>query len=265
MVKEIMRANEINKSLIELQGKWYGALPDEYKNYGEVSSPFCLGVSEETAREVREGRPLLMLVGEEPRNWWFNYGSHHHESDLEYLQGYAIAYYEKQVYGLTREVGGHDYYKEYSGGRNPFARKNTSMFWSFIKRLHERYAIVWNNLDKLHRIKDGKTVLISEAEERLLHSIKPDGKTLLLGEIDLVKPDRVIFLGKAYKTSIECGLMLRDGLVETPELEIDKTVVEIRTDIADKVLWMCHPASLNRRGRGLFMPTVERVLELLEM
>jgi len=260
-------AEIINEELRVMQQKWFDTLPPKYKATEKglshsVSSPFCCGISQ---NDWESEKKLIMFVGEEPRNWWFNYEDHHHEGDIGYLQGYSIAYFEKQVYSLSREINGHDYFAEYQKeSKNPFGRKNTSMFWAFIKRLSEKYAICWTNVDKLHKIKNDKTILLNKEEEGDLHNNLINGKTLLLNEIAVVKPDYIIFLGKAYENSIKGGLMIQSEFENSPELEKGKTVVEINTSIAKKTLWMCHPAALNRSGKKLYEPTIKKIFELLK-
>lgn len=287
---------KINEDLRNAQKSWYEQLPEMYKAdvyapYNKFSSPFCCGVSE---KEWNKNGKKIMFVGEEPRGWWFDYCDHRH-GDVEYLQKYSIEYFERQCDIKHFDPESNELHKEYQcknsnkcpcksdpeiksnyicNCENPFKNKNSSPFWKFINSLREKgYSVCWNNVDKLHAVEyvlrgNDRTretkVLTAEQESDLHRPLAEIGRTLLLEEIRVVSPDFVIFLGKAYGNSIRESLMLEDGPADpAPELKSEKTVVKINSGCAKKVLWMCHPASLNRSGRGLFEPTVDLVLKLL--
>ena len=240
--------NQINEQLRNIQRSWYKKLPQKYKDFGRFSSPFCFGVSAH-ARDA--SKPLIMYVGEEPKNWQFNDGKSH-ESDIEYLQKYALAYLESQIYTISPEnsCAKEDYPDSFKRNRSPF--------WNFIRKIRDNLDcnVCWNDLDKLHGINEkNKTIPLCEADERELH--KPfDSKfeSLLLQEINLIHPEIVIFMGANYIESIKCALNLdENSLLEKPYLAHGKSVIDITTDCDSvfdytpkAVLWMCHPAGLTR-------------------
>ena len=90
-------ADVINSMLRKIQNEWYTKLTREYPHFickpnekNAFSSPFCCGVS---AREWNQENDLIMYVGEEARDWWFD-DEEGHSSDISYLQEYAVAYFE---------------------------------------------------------------------------------------------------------------------------------------------------------------------------
>ena len=171
-----------------------------------------------------------MVVGEEARGWWFDY-CNHQKKDIEYLQGYANAYFDRQIHGpLDKE---NKYYKEYKdckswegcparaggltlGCKNPFEEKNdSSKFWKYIKGIREKkYSVCWNNLDKIHRIEhvvtngelSRQTQALPREDEDRLHGILIDGKTLLRQEIEIVRPEAVIFIKYIHSTAKALGI-----------------------------------------------------------
>ena len=202
-------AEEINKELISVQETWYKQLlktDSRFEDDSQFSSPFCFGVSE---KEWNDN--VIMYIGEEARGWWFD-DEKHHESEIEYLQGYAISYFERQL---------HENYKcnnqfctDYSSS---FETPNPSKFWEYTKAVKKEtmYSICWNNLDKLHRIKTIKengvkkrlTVALTRKQEEVLHDIHPANNcSLLLNEINIVQPKIVIFTKYIHSTAKALGI-----------------------------------------------------------
>ena len=224
------KADQINLELNRLQQKWYDDLSQCYKDYNNFSSPFCFGVCQRTIDENAKGKPLLMFAGEEARDWCFDKNQ---QADLDYLQGYAISYFERQFcdnFNFEQNKFAQDYPQS-------FKNKNTSKFWSFLKTIKQQnnLALCWNNLDKLHRIKNNKTLPLSCSQEDDLHNIPcKNGKSLLLSEINLLQPDVVVFV--KYVNSI------------AKALGIDKNqLLQIKTDCQKQNLYVADISDLCRQ------------------
>lgn len=90
----------------------------------------------------------------------------------------------------------HDYLCSQLNSSNEYPI-NSSQFWNRIRRINEsNVTICWNNLDKIHRLREQKCEL-SPKERAALHSI--DIK-ILAEEINVMKPDVVIFFGWYYSS-----------------------------------------------------------------
>lgn len=250
-------AENVNNCLLELGKKWCLAFDEQMRAMGLTdwenvySSPFFAAVSPEEWE--KDGRGLVMFLGEEARNWWFD-----KTTKMEDIQAFAIQYIREQL------------------GHLP-AKKNRSPFWNVIRAISKSgYSIAWNNLDKYHRrdpIKKSTLVLNRNyyEEEMALHRATVNGKTLLLAEIEQIAPDYIICLGKTYRDALISALMLPpDTPLPTPELQNGKTVVDITAYCTTltasnpriKVLWICHPAAFS--FRGLYRESVANILEKLE-
>ncbi|MBE6537581.1 MAG: hypothetical protein E7673_06485 [Ruminococcaceae bacterium] len=266
-MSNLKNAHAVNESLRALQQQWYNNLPEKYR-YTDVnkseeadifSSPFCFGVSEVFSSPHA---PLIMYVGEEPSNWWFK----EEERRLDYVQGCSIAYFDRQMRKSAEpeSIYENKYSVAYTDG---VIKRNKSQFWNLLRKLKKELnvSVCWNDLDKLHRIgKAKKTVKLndfSHSEQVELHlPFNETKRSLLWQEIDLLKPDVIIFMGSDYRQSIEAALSLSDNKLEgkAPRLQINQTVTDISNECSEsltyraKVLWMCHPTSLTRNKEGSF-------------
>lgn len=263
-------AEALNKELRQLQQQWYDKLPKEYKEYDDFSSPFCFGISNAAWSDKL---PLIMYIGEEPKDWWFN-DENHHEQDIEYLQEYSIAYLEKQLYS-TSDFWECQCVKDYP---HVFDKQNTSPFWTFIRDVYKendtiKYNICWNNLDKLHRIVESKTKPLTYEMEAELHNILLFEKSLLLNEIELVKPDIIIFMGKYYNKSMagamgnNYGVKDLDKYSPSPETFFVSEVKEIPTPlqkIIKKMIWIYHPNYIQHQGIETHIAAKKQVQEILK-
>ena len=263
-------AEALNKELRQLQQQWYDKLPKEYKEYDDFSSPFCFGISNAAWSDKL---PLIMYIGEEPKGWWFN-DENHHEQDIEYLQEYSIAYLEKQLYS-TSDFWEYQCVKDYP---HVFDKQNTSPFWTFIRDVYKendtiKYNVCWNNLDKLHRIVESKTKPLTYEMEAELHNILLFEKSLLLNEIELVKPDIIIFMGKYYNKSMagamgnNYGVKDLDKYSPSPETFFVSEVKEIPTPlqkIIKKMIWIYHPNYIQHQGIETHIAAKKQVQEILK-
>lgn len=183
-------AEEINYKLLKAQTEWqdkcYGALFEEYKNNeearGKLSCAFGFGVSEHYVLSDKK----IMIVGQEANGHTYDY----EKWDLKHWREWAVDYLNFQVYD------------EKPNGRS--FTKNKSPFWQFFKILkNQGYGVCWNNLDKVRRYvkEDGKEWKENylpydkdNAERQILNrKIFGEGKSLLEKEIEIAKPDIIVF------------------------------------------------------------------------
>lgn len=271
-----MTAQNINKELRKLQQDWYDNLPDKYKQHDIFSSPFCFGISEKTIEERNAGKPLIMYIGEEPNNWWFE---EEEQRVLEYVQDCSIAYFDRQMRKRSEKQS--DYEEKYCDAyTNGVIKRNRSQFWNLLRKIKKELncAACWNDLDKLHRIGEKRETIklndFSLEEQTQLHiSFNDSNQSLLLQEINLLKPDIIIFMGANYRRSIEKNLGLQENKLinNAPKLDINQTVVDISNECFEaltycaKVLWMCHPTALTKNKNGSFYShTIEKIMNLIK-
>lgn len=266
MEKIERNASYINATLQTMQKEWYEGLIEDYRDTSKFSSPFCFGISEQTIKERDEGKPLLMYVGEEARNWWFD----EYPKDYQKIQSWAIAYFETQIFpNLTGNMGA-NINSLNDADRESAKKKNNSAFWDFLNELHNtsQYAVCWNNLDKLHRVigneqktKENKRetkTLTYKQEQELHYQLEHENQTrsLLWHEINMVKPDYIVFMGPNYDRSIEWALGLeKNSLGEKPNAgtgvkSINEWIETINFTYKPKgIFWICHPGWLQRKGK----------------
>lgn len=255
---------EINKVLINMQEIWYKQLLKthfEFKDYAKFSSPFCFGISKYA---WNEHRPLIMYIGEEPNDWCFN-DENHNKQNIGRLQEYSITYLEKQLYATLDTE------------KYQCVKQNTSPFWSFIRDIYKenntvKYNICWNNLDKLHQIVESKTRPLTYNMEEKLHNILILEKSLLLNEIELVRPDIIIFMGKYYDKSMAWAMGHNyvvselDKYIPSPETCFVSEVKEIPYPIQTKIkkmIWIYHPNYIQHQGAESYSAAKMKIQEIL--
>ena len=268
-MKDIMEmtATEINGELQKFQEGWYENLDKCYKKVDGFSSPFCFGVSEQTIKERNnDDKPLLMYVGEEARNWWFD----EYPKDYQKIQSWAIAYFETQIYpNLTDDMRANISALN-DDDKKSAKKRNGSAFWDLLNELHKtnQYAVCWNNLDKLHKVvwneqknQDDKkrgTKTLGYEQEKELHQYGTPNRSLLWKEINFMRPEYIIFMGAKYDRSIEWALLKERALdgEKRPNIKNDNLVVNLTDnynifglDYQPKVFWICHPSWLRRNGK----------------
>lgn len=235
-------AEQINQKLRKVQEEWYNQLPKKFKEKEKFSEPFFWGVSE---KAWNEEKMLVMYIGEEANNWW-------DFADKD-IQKYAIDYLESQVYGAS------------------IYEKNRSAFWAFIQDLKKEYNICWNNIDKLHRVENKKTKFLTYDMEKELHENLCDGKSLLVREIEIVKPDIVIFMGKTYNKSMAWAMgenyKVEDLNSYKPSSESSyvsevKEIPEPIRGSVQKMIWMYHPGYIQRQGAKV--AAIEKIQNILK-
>ncbi len=254
-----MDVQKINKQLSNSTAKWYAELKNKdpkYSNENEYSAPFCLGLSE---KEFERPTKTIMIVGEESNNNFLG-------TTTTYDQTWFIRYFDRQIHKLNQ---------------NEFKSSNRGQFWNFIRKLRKQtqYNICWNNIDKLHG------VFINKNGDKTTYKLQNTGEnlkphtlvnwengvesTLLQREIEIVKPDVIIFYGAPYAETISKGLGLEDTLTNLPSLKNNEDVVTTIEDIPylnnTLVLWTSHPMALVKAKCGsLYHNALESITEKIK-
>ncbi len=227
-----MNSKELNNNLLQVQDEWERALLVPFLekfSKEEVSRPFCFGVSDKTL----SAKHKIMIIGQQTHRW------NSYQSDIEWslnsIQSWGVEFLERQIWGL------HSDELEFL----------PSPFWNFFRKIEEEgWGPCWNNLDKVQRVKAvvGTDELTLEQEKLLNRAFTNDGKTLLQKEIELSKPDRVVFIvGPRYIDSLSVSLCLpMDELTEyRPTKSTVCTDISAVAGLDIPVFWTYHPNYLN--------------------
>ena len=241
-----MNAKSINAELLKYQEAWENKLlkphlPEDPSDQSDlfsrnkISRPFCFGVME----EFYSAEKKIMVVGQQTGGWQ-SYQTDLETWPLDRLQKWGIKYLEWNLGGDQDPI---------TGRCRP---RNRSPFWNFFRRLNKAgWTPAWNNLDKIQSVKEiCRTDELREDQEKQLNKpITDNGKTLLQIEIELTKPDRIVFVvGPRYLISLSSSMGLNPETLESYTPSLEQCCVEI-TDVVNlgiPVFWTYHPAYLNR-------------------
>ena len=232
--------SDTNKRLLETFREW-----EKQSNFLAVakkhmlSRPFVCSVSD----RYIDAKKRIMIVGQETKD----FPLYDYDWSEEEIQSWGIAYLEKQLW---------------NEGDQGF---NRSAFWKIFRYVEQNfgYCPCWNNIDKAHRITEGKTEpLSSDIEIELNRAILSNGNTILQEEISITNPKVVLFItGPYYWKSMAAALRLNESELFTCR----PTVHHLCSDISElvglekRVLWTYHPTYLNwnERNKGLFTVTMD--------
>ena len=230
----------MNSELNVYQRVWFQRVFEPFvrdNSEKNISYPFYLGVSEKYINSKRR----IMIVGQETRG----FTSFKPDWSIEETQRWAIDYVDYQLhYSNDQEL------------KDKFKRRNSSTFWSFFK-LFSKADIVpsWNNIDKAQRYVGGETMSLTEDIERKLNCILPDSnKTLFQIEVEITKPNAVVFItGPRYTVTMEAAMNLKEGILEEAGLSLQNGCVDI-TEISGfglPVFWTYHPRYISNSRNPL--------------
>ncbi len=163
----------VNDELVKYYKKWANEIKVVCPEFlsAEYSNPYFVSIPE----QWESSKHKIMIVGEEGYGEW---GCGKAEGwtidDIEKIQNYNLQVAKKII-----EKG-----------------SDRRKFWTrFIGVSNLGYPCIWNNLDKIHHLRKGKCRLNVE-EEILLHSTETK---ILQNEIDVLKPNFIIFFGWYYE------------------------------------------------------------------
>ncbi len=168
-INEVIILSELggiyHKWCVEFRDNCTQLLGDKYSNPYFISVP---------ARWYSSPQ-RIMIVGEEGHGEWGAGKSDGWQiNDIARIQKFNEEYMNSQI------------------GLDDVYLRNTSPFWNRFRKIADMgYPCVWNNLDKIHRLGNGKCAL-SERERLSLHSTETK---LLSEEIQHLNPTTVVFFG----------------------------------------------------------------------
>lgn len=233
-----------NKRLLEVHNYWYKNIAEPViEKYADVkfSLPFYVGLSNMNTTKM----PVAMIVGQETRD----HGELNEVNQKEWpphkSQEWSISYLNTQLNLEDSHYGN---------------KCNGSPFWKFFRSIYGNGVFpCWSNIDKFHRyIINGKDAnnnntykterLKEEHKVEFNQIIHPQKKTLLLEEIEIIKPDVLIFVtGPDYIVSMETALMCNLSS-QVPDLKNDyvRDITKV-INIGIPAFWTYHPLFLNLR------------------
>ena len=171
----------------------------------------------------------IMIIGQMTNNYGI-YGT----ETLEELEHFSRIYLERQAYGRVNDW-----------------KYNSSPFWQFFRQLkQEGFDLIWNNVDKVHKIINGKTIWLSEKDELALNGrYGSENKSLLEREIEMISPTAIIFItGPNYAYSMATSFDLPKSSLYNIRPTKAKSLVNIKDYLGLSVpaFWTYHPNYLNR-------------------
>ena len=233
---------DINKSLLTAFIGWekesiFLSVAEE----NHLSRPYVCSVSE----KYYNAKKRIMIVGQET----YDFPLYDDVWPEESIQKWGVDYLERQLWG----IGSHKY--------------NRSAFWKLFRYIDSNigFCPCWNNVDKAHRIVDGKTVpLTVELEQKLNGVTLSNGHTILQEEIEITNPDAVLFItGPKYCQSMAAALNIDEKELSILKPSVKRICSDISrlSDVEVPMLWTYHPTFLNKRG--LFTKTMEEISDWL--
>lgn len=210
-----------NDELLSIQKEWqnklYREVFDNYKKNetDKLSCAFSFGVSERYLNSDKK----IMIVGQEANGHSYDYAEWgiENENGLKKFQNWAVDYLDFQVYN------------ENQNNRN--FKINHSPFWKFCRDLAKEFGVCWNNIDKVRRYtrQDGVAFVEDylletrdsnkQKDRSILHRKIFGGKSLLQKEIEIAKPDAVVFaIGPSWPYYHSLSLAFFDGAAVDKEL-----------------------------------------------
>lgn len=218
-----MELNKIELALKEVYDCWQFGSEKENNGY---SAMFRMGFPDEY---IDSERPLLMYVGQEDLN-----GDEY--KTQEWVRKYQLVQLKENNDILPNE------------------KVNGSPFWKLCRDLRDMgYNCLWNNLDKLLKA-DHKTHISAEEAAGFNAAYGVDRKSVLQREIELLKPNAIIFaIGPRWKyiKSLASSFSIDVSLLYPYKPTRKSCVNDISSVLCLQdtvVLWMYHPNYLSRGG-----------------
>ena len=167
-------AESTNSKLLDLYLQWSQKIDNSL--FGDkFSNPYYISVP----RDWWKKKNRIMIVGEEGAGQW----------------GAGKAYLLKgdEKWNPQTETG-INIIMEYNDQTVERKDCRRGMFWSRIRQicnLNKDISIVWNNIDKIHRLGNkGRECKLTDKQRKLLHQ-----ESILEKEIEILKPTIIVFLG----------------------------------------------------------------------
>ena len=235
-----MNSSEFNQLLRELQDEWKKTilLPYAEKHPEAISNPFYYRVS----NEYFNANKRIMIIGQETNK----FGVY---TDNWNSQPWCVDYLRFQLWKIPSDSG---------------EKYNASPFWRMFREFNNRGIVPsWNNVDKIQQYRKGENSPLSlELESFFSQRYGNDDKSLLQREIELDKPDILLFItGPYYCFTMATALGLKEEVLKSYRPSSQKYCVEI-TDLLNvgaKAFWTYHPRYLNQIHE--LLPCVDEISE----
>lgn len=242
----------MNQKLLDLQTHWDKSLISSYvkENPYSLSRPFAYGVPEEYITADFK----LMVVGQEAAG--FSAYEDPTAWDLQRTQQWVVDYTRRQLWKIH-------------AGDAKEGRTNCSPFWNFLRNLNKNgLTPSWNNVDKVYRKKKRhtgeKVIRLTDDQRKKFNEAVCDGKTLLQCEIEISKPDGVVFVtGPDYRISMEAalgGISLGNKVLVQDQLLTD---ISAEAGLGIPCLWTYHPGYLCRIHKNLIVHA-QKIAEIIK-
>lgn len=183
---------EARKYLLELYEKWAKEVEkiENGKFLGkDYSNPYYISVPDNWF----DSDDRIMIVGEEGYGEWGagkQYGWKEDEPSWKFNDFEKIINYNRiKILQQVDEL-------KLTAEETNLCNKTNSAFWFWLKYIYDLYdnsksSFIWNNFDKIHRLRNEKCELTRKQREKL-HSTKTK---ILCEEIKLLKPTMILFFG----------------------------------------------------------------------
>ena len=201
--KEMSELDKARNALLEMYKIWAAQLDDSLLT-DDYSNPYYVSIPDDWFKSDNR----IMIVGEEGAGEWGagkTYGWKKDEkswgvSDFDKI----IEYNRIKMLKMIKE----DELKE---DEKSLCENKGGNFWKRFKKIYDfGYPCIWNNLDKIHRIKNG--CVLSSDERQKLHSTHIK---ILAEEIRILNPTIVVFCGwNNRKDAFRLEFPENDGVYE---------------------------------------------------
>ena len=240
----------INVQLNYYQEIWFKNIFEPYVSENadkNISYPFFTGVSE----KYLCAKKRLMIVGQETNGW------------SVYKPDWTIADSQKWAINYL------DYQLHYSNDPNlklQFGKRNSSPFWSFFKPFsNDEIVPCWNNIDKAQRCINGKTKSLTVDVEMELNKKLPNtDKTLFQNEVEITKPDIIVFItGPYYHATMERAMNIEKGVLQSLNLSYETGCIDITSvsGLEIPTFWTYHPRHISSRKNPLCRDDIIKIIK----
>lgn len=214
--------------MLKLYEDWQSNILEPFLNNNkehQYSNVFIPGIP----LSFTQPKGKIMIIGQMTNNFG-EYGT----NTLEELEQFGCNYLERQIYGKVNDW-----------------KYNSSPFWQFFRKLKEGgYDLIWNNVDKVHKIINGETIWLSEEEELALNApYGSENKSLLEREIEMISPSAIIFItgpNYAYSMATSFGLPKPNLFSIRPTKAKSLVNIQDHLGLSIPVFWTYHPNYLSR-------------------
>ena len=237
----------INKKLLTYQRKWFVEIVEDWvsnstnnqkkkKHFSKYAE--AIGFSEPffTSVYATDGNlPKVLFVGQET-NGWGNYSNFDGtDKALIKSQEFVAEFTKNNIAIRDKHLKIQD-----CKGYDPH------IFWQFVRNVYDKTGngihIIWTELDKIQYYCGNKYYKLWAEDENLLNSPVENGKTLLLLEIETIKPDYIVFLtGPKYSQSMGTALDRMDIKDHIPTFDDPIVCFDL---FGTPCLWTYHPSTL---------------------